>query len=138
MMMFGLFPKVKAPAPSKIKVLALSFHADWCENSLALVSSFSHLKNRFDGQAVLFVRLDYTNKTTMHQANLLAEALGIHELTSQFGYDTGFVLLMDYESRKPIARLTPKASFNNMVGAIAQGLFPKIKEKDPSKETAPA
>ena len=38
---------------------------------------FTDLQNKFDGKPVLFVTLDFTNRTTHYQSELLASALGM-------------------------------------------------------------
>ncbi|TAF66685.1 MAG: hypothetical protein EAZ55_05660 [Cytophagales bacterium] len=105
----------------KGKVMVLLHFAEWCENSQTMQVFFEHLKNRFDGKEVLFVRLDFTNKTAQYQTELLAIALRVDEVVNRFS-DTGFIVLIDQESGQPFARLTSKVHFSEMVVTIQNHL----------------
>ena len=80
---------------------------------------FTDLQNKFDGKPVLFVTLDFTNRTTHHQSELLASALGMGEAyTANQG--TGFILLLDSQTRNISARLTSKQTLKEMSAALNQ------------------
>ena len=59
---------------------------------------FTDLQNKFDGKPVLFVTLDFTNRTTHYQSELLASALGMGE-AYKANQGTGFILLIDSQTR---------------------------------------
>ncbi|MCZ6681266.1 MAG: hypothetical protein O7E52_28950 [Candidatus Poribacteria bacterium] len=74
---------------------------------------FTDLQNKFDGKPVLFVTLDFTNRTTHHQGELLASALGMGDAYKE-NQGTGFILLLDGQKRNILARLTSKHTLTEM------------------------
>ncbi len=78
-----------------------------------MVSTFKNLQNKHDGEDILFVELNFTNKTTGHQANLLANALGLSK-TVEENKGTGFILLVDGKNKKVLKRLTKEQSLKEM------------------------
>ncbi|TAE71619.1 MAG: hypothetical protein EAZ85_10575 [Bacteroidetes bacterium] len=91
--LFSTPTKQKKQIITGVKLTAVCLHADWCENSRALLKYYENLKNKFDGQDILFVTLDFTNRTTRHQASLLANALNVHEQVAEYD-ETGVILLI--------------------------------------------
>ncbi|MDA8019294.1 MAG: thioredoxin family protein [Thermoanaerobaculia bacterium] len=92
-------------APASPELVAVKFHADWCGSCKRMGPVFEDLRNKYDGQPVLFVELDLTNGTTRAQAEYLAAALGFGEVYAA-NQGTGFILLLDGESRQEVAKLT--------------------------------
>ena len=92
-------------APAQPEILAVKFHADWCGSCKRMGPVFDDLRNKYDGQPVLFVELDLTNGTTRSQAELLASALGFGEVYAK-NQGTGFILLLDGDSRQQLTKLT--------------------------------
>ena len=92
-------------APASPETLAVKFHADWCGSCKRMGPVFEDLRNKYDGQPVLFVELDLTNGTTRAQAEYLATALGFGEVYAA-NQGTGFILLLDATSRQTLAKLT--------------------------------
>jgi len=116
-------PIKKAPQ-KKVRLIAVRSHADWCEYSRSLAPVFENLKNRFDGQEVLFITLDFTNGTTKYQSELLAIALGISAITNKIR-STGSILLIELENPKPfgeLSKLNLRLKFSEMVKRIADAL----------------
>ena len=103
--------KVGAP-----KIIAVKFHADWCGACKAMGSVFTDLRNKLDGQPVLFVELDFTNATTRHQAMLLASALGISPAFKE-NPGTGFILLFD-KKRQVTGKHTSRQTLKEIAAAI--------------------
>lgn len=105
----------------KPEVLVVKFHADWCGSCKALGPALEDLSNKLDGNSVLFVELDFTNNTTRHQSNLLASALGIDEIVAQ-NNATGFLLVIDSETKDVKTKLTKTQSVKEMATAITSYL----------------
>ena len=98
------------------KIIAVKFHADWCGACKAMGSVFTDLRNKLDGEPVLFVELDFTNATTRHQAMLLTSALGISPALKE-NPGTGFILLFD-EKRHVTGKHTSRQTLKEIAAAI--------------------
>lgn len=126
--LFNAPTKQKKQIVTGVKLTAVCLHADWCENSRALLKYYENLKNKFDGQDILFVTLDFTNRTTRHQASLLATALNVHEEVAQYD-ETGVILLVTQtHTRKGTTRkisgvLERTMSFEDMAMTIKELLI---------------
>jgi len=88
------------------KLMVVKFHADWCRICRAMGPVFEDLKNKMDGQNILFVKLDFTNNQTKHQANMLGAALGIAPILKKNYRRTGFILIIDPKTKKVLQKLT--------------------------------
>jgi len=88
------------------KLIAVKFHADWCSVCRTMGPVFEDLQNKMDGSNVLFVKLDFTNNQTRHQANLLGAELGLSNILKQNYKRTGFVLVIDANTKKVLKKLT--------------------------------
>jgi len=88
------------------ELIALKFHADWCGSCRAMGPIFTDLGNKFDTKPVLFLELDHTSEPSRRQAEYLAAALGLQEVWKENGGTTGFILLIDADTREVLAKLT--------------------------------
>ena len=107
--------------PAEPDLLAVKFHADWCGSCKKMGTVFEDLRNKYDGRPVLFVTLDLTNGTTRSQAQYMAAALGFGEVFAQ-NAGTGFILLLDGDSRKQVAKLTADQDIKAMGAQLVQHL----------------
>jgi len=110
-----------AQAPKNVdnpKLLAVKFHADWCRVCRAMGPAFEDLENKLDGSKVLFVKLDFTNNLTKAQANMLGEELGIAPVMNNYKRKTGFILLIDPNSKKVLDKLTVNDDLNAMEAKV--------------------
>ncbi|MDJ0917996.1 MAG: thioredoxin domain-containing protein [Woeseiaceae bacterium] len=91
----------------KPEVLAVLFYADWCGSCKILDPEVTKARSEadLDRQPVVFVRLDLTDETTRYQAGLLASSLGLEEVYADYGSGTGFMLLVDADSKAVLATL---------------------------------
>lgn len=92
------------PAP---KLIALYFYADWCPSCKTLSPELAKARKeaKLDGSDIVFVTLNLTNKTTIHQSSLLASALDVDEYVKQQGSATGYIAVLDANSKKELLRL---------------------------------
>ncbi|MCA1574111.1 MAG: hypothetical protein LC770_06140, partial [Acidobacteria bacterium] len=87
--------KVESP-----KVLAVLFYADWCSSCKALEPNLNKVKRDFQGQSILFTRFDLTDDFTKDQSAQYAALLGLENYYQENAGKTGYVLLIDRQSKK--------------------------------------
>ncbi|OJJ18847.1 hypothetical protein BKI52_25075 [marine bacterium AO1-C] len=137
--MFSLFTTSKKPQqtsvvkkPSKprfaARLLVVKRHADWCAASKVMVPVFNDLKNRFDGREVLFVDLNFTNRTSQYQSDLLTTALGVERSVKKHA-GTGFILLIDAHTKQVVEKFTRRQSFEEMVTLLKDHLLANMERE---------
>lgn len=100
----------------KLKLIALKFYADQYQLLKLQGPIFTDLSNKFDNSPVLFVTLDFTNKTTKKNANLTMQALG---LGSQPHTKAPAICIVDAEeSRKVLETFTVKLTLDEMCSLL--------------------
>jgi hypothetical protein len=102
-------------------IVAVKFHADWCSESNQFGNIMTDLQNRFDGNPVLFITFDRTNISTRNRAKLLASALNLQEIYKKY-QGTGFIVLIDWKSKKDLKTLTPENSIDVIVQSVANAM----------------
>jgi thiol-disulfide isomerase/thioredoxin len=102
----ALSAAVQAASPPAPQVLAVYMYADWCKACAVLDPKLKAVQPEFERGKILFVRLDLTNERTVHQAGMLAQALGIGALYEKNAGKTGYVALVDRASGRTIERIT--------------------------------
>jgi len=92
----------------KPEVLGVLFYADWCGSCKVLDPIIKKARGKadLDNDAILFVRLDLTDATQRHQSALMAHTLGLSDFYNKNGGATGFMLLVNAETKEVITRLT--------------------------------
>ena len=116
----------QAPATADSpKLIAIKFHADWCGSCKAMGDVFTDLANKLDGAPVLFVEIDQTNRTTAAQAEYMVAALGAGQLWGEYGGKTGFILLIDADTKQVAGKLTKEHSVKDMAKAVKEALAAK-------------
>lgn len=105
--------KHELPRP---KLLAVYFYADWCANCKILAPKLQEArdKGKLDSKKILFVKLNLTDKVTINQSSMEAQALGIGEFVQKQGSGTGYVVVLDANSKKELARFLSNASAADM------------------------
>ncbi|MEM6797137.1 MAG: thioredoxin domain-containing protein, partial [Acidobacteriota bacterium] len=93
----------------------------WCGSCKKMGPVFEDLANKYDGESVLFVTLDLTNKTTRAQAEYMAASLGFGDVYAQ-NQGTGFILLLDGTSKKQLAKLTADQNIKAMGAELVRQL----------------
>jgi thiol-disulfide isomerase/thioredoxin len=103
------------------KLLALTFHADYCGACKALAPNVMDLQTKLDGQPVQWVKFDFTSAESKAESAELASELGVadHYRKNQA---TGFVLLVDADTKKQVGKLTSKQSPEEMYQAVRNKL----------------
>lgn len=111
------------PLP-QAKLMAVYFYADWCGNCKVLGPKLEEAKRTgaLEDKDVLFVVLDLSNKTRIHQSILQGQALGIGDYLREQGSATGYVAVLDAETKKEIQRFTRDSESKDIVDSITKQL----------------
>ena len=128
--MFGVallaMPNITHAASNTI--IAAAFHADWCASCKQLGPTFKMVKEEYEGSPyVEFVKFDKTNEDTSSIAEIKAKAMGLekHYLNNP---KTGFVLLIDKDTKKVFGKLTKEQSAVEMAEAITAAINGEMAE----------
>lgn len=120
----GDTPAEPAPRAAEApKVLALALYADWCPACKTLKPKMEEAMKSFSGQPVLMVRLDQTQKDS-RQAEYMLHALGLADLWKNHGGKTGYVLLVNAETKKIVGNI----SFRFEAKEITEALTKAVKD----------
>ena len=111
----GPLKAVEVEAP---EVIAVKFHADWCGSCKVMGPVFEELQEKFDTQSVLYIVLDHTRTYNRRQSQYLATTLGLDKVWAEYGGKTGFILLIDGESRKVLNTLTRENNLKQMGASL--------------------
>ncbi len=114
--LFGFLPKTRPKA-----LLVLKIHSSHCPDSQTIDPKFSSLKDRFEGDRVLFLKLDFSDTATTHQAWLMASALRVKSLIRK-NQQTGQILLVDGRNRVILDRFDRYVLFSEMARTINKHL----------------
>ena len=87
------------------RVIALTFYADWCGTCRVVEPRFKEALESFSDQPLLTVKLDKTDRDSK-QAEYMLAALGLGELWREHAGKTGYVLLVDAESKRVVDTIT--------------------------------
>lgn len=112
----------KANDDAKAPIYAVKFHADWCGSCQKIAPQLAKARGKhdLDSKNVLFVTLDLTNKLTTNQATLLANAIGLGELYAANDGKTGFMLLVDSESKETLGKITKDMNADDITALISE------------------
>lgn len=101
------------------RVLALRFWHDTCPACREIGPRYDTVSSEFATGSILFVTFDMTTGESRQQAKLLASALGLADLYEDRFGDTGYVLLVDVETREVLGELTTADSLASMRRRLA-------------------
>lgn len=117
-------PAHAAPPLPKPQILAVYFYADWCPRcqNFSPVIAKARTESELDKKNVLFVTFNLTNKNSIHQSILLAQALGIGDYLKKQGSGTGYLALLNAGSKKEISRFESETTAENLAKSILDAL----------------
>ena len=103
-------------------LMAVLFYADWCGACQVLDPAVTEARENaaLDSRDVLFVRLDLTDDASRHQAQLMADTMGIGDLVAENGGKTGFLLLLD--EGRTVGRITRAMAADEIASTITAAL----------------
>jgi thiol-disulfide isomerase/thioredoxin len=99
------------------KIYAVKFHADWCGACKAMSPNVKALPEKFDGQPVGFYSFDFTDDNTKADAAKLAKSLDIESIYAA-NQVTGFMLVIDADSKKILETLTMKDDLDGILAKL--------------------
>lgn len=116
--------QVQAYELPKPKVIAVFFSAEWCPacKQLAPALEAARKEGGFNTKDILFVKLDLTDKASVHQSILLSSALGIVPFVQKQGGSTGYVALLGEDKTTELARFDRTATAADIVAVIEKQL----------------
>ena len=121
-----LFAQEPAKQESKIeppKVLAVLFYADWCASRKVLEPKINQVKREFQGKPVLFTRFDFTDKFTGDQSGRYAALIGLDNYYRENDGKTGFMLLIDTQTKKLLGKITKDKSADEIKTMLTHALL---------------
>lgn len=104
------------------QVIAMYMYADWCGACQAIKPIMEEAKPQFEGQPVLFVKMDMTNDFTAHQSKLMAARLGLSDIFEKNEGMTGFVLLLDADTNEVLDKITTDDGIEGIITKITNAL----------------
>jgi len=104
------------------EIIAVKFHADWCGYCKAMGPVFQELQAKYDQQPALYVVFDHTREFDRRQSAYLASEMGLDEVWAEHGGKTGFVLLIDADSRRVVEKLDHTKDLKQMGAALTSAV----------------
>jgi len=104
------------------RLIAVKFHADWCGFCKAMGPVFTELQQKYDGLPVLYVEFDQTTKSRKRQAAYLAKTMGLDRVWKEHGGKTGFILLIDPNTKAVIKKLTKDQNLKQMGASLQEAV----------------
>lgn len=112
----------QAEPDEKASVIAMYMYADWCGACQAIKPKMAEATRQFEGESILFTRMDMTDDFTAHQSKLLAAGLGIHKIFEKNEGMTGFVLLIDADTHEIVDKITTEDDTEGIKRKIASAI----------------
>jgi thiol-disulfide isomerase/thioredoxin len=103
------------------KLYALTFHADYCSACKKLKPQVMALQPKLEGKSVEWVKFDFTSAETKAKSKEKAAELGVADIYEQ-NQATGFVLLVNANSKETLARLTSMQTSDEMYNIVIEKL----------------
>jgi thiol-disulfide isomerase/thioredoxin len=110
---------VRAAEPAKDpQVIGLLFYADWCGSCKVLEPKLETVKEGLTGEPITFTRVDMTDDATKAYSERYARWIGLGSIYEEHAPGTGFMLLVDAESKEVLGRLTRVQSEDELRASI--------------------
>ena len=106
---------------SETKLVAAVFHSDYCGACKKMKPEVMALQPKLEGKNVEWVDFDFTSAETKAASKKRAADLGLSELYAD-NQSTGFVLLIDSESKETVAKLTSRQKTDEMYKIVIEKL----------------
>lgn len=119
---FG-FSNLNAQSSEAPKLYAVMFTADYCSACKAIAPKVMTLQENLDAKDVEFVKFDFSNDESKAKTKKVAKKLGLNDVLAT-NNGTGFVVLVDANSKDEKAVLTTKQSADEMLTVVKKNLLP--------------
>lgn len=116
---------VTEPAQTPAALMAVKFWHQTCPACREIDPRFAQIRKEFADRPVLFVTFDMSTQQSRAQSKMLAERLGIEDLYEDNFGATGYVVLVDAETRREVDRLTASQDTRTMREKLASSLAPQ-------------
>lgn len=103
--LLGSLNQANAQDNSTIKnaeVIGVFMHADWCMGCKKLKPKLKAVKPKFKDKPILFTGFEKTNAFTKQQSQMLASQLGLNQLFNKHKGRTGYMVLVDAQTKKEL------------------------------------
>ena len=100
---------------------AIMFYADDCGDSKSMLPKVKDLQNELEGQKVEFLYFDLSTNDSKEKTQVLAKKFGLNNVLDS-NQGTGFVVLVDAESKEERAILTKEQSLDEMLAIVKKNL----------------
>lgn len=103
------------------KLYALTFTADYCGACKKMKPELQALMPKLEGKNVEFITFDFSSDESKQASVEKAEKLGVSDIYQE-NQATGFVLLVDSESKETLARLNSRQTSDEMYRIVVDKL----------------
>ncbi len=111
----------EAAKADNTKLYALTFHADYCGACKRLKPNVMELQTKTEGEPVEWVKFDFTSAESKAKSEKLASELGVADIYKD-NQATGFVLLVDADTKETVGKLTSRQSSDDMYKIVKNNL----------------
>jgi thiol-disulfide isomerase/thioredoxin len=116
---------VAEPAQTPAALMAVKFWHQTCPACREIDPRYAEIRREFADRPVLFVTFDMSTERSRAQSKMLAERLGIEDLYEENFGATGYVVLVDTQTRREVDRLTAGQDTETMREKLASSLAPQ-------------
>ena len=106
----------------KPEVISLLFYADYCGSCKVLDPKVEVVKEALSTEPILFIKLDHSSDETTNQAALLMDAIGMNDVYEAEKKSSGFMLVVDANTKEVIAKITRDMSESEIEAKIAESI----------------
>ena len=118
----GLTATTQAADPAEPELIGVMFYADSCGSCKILDPKIKKVQANYLSKPLLFATFDHSNDASKNQAALLAGSLDLGEVYKAQEKASGFMLVIDAETKKVVTKLTKDMTEEQIKEALDQAL----------------